>query len=137
MKAGWRPIAGIFVVGLVIGLWMVLTENSPLRADGDGKELVANRFYAMGNDGHQRIQLGSYEAGSEMGQPVMAMFDNQRRIRFLIRLAGANDAPVLVFKDKSGKDRMVIGLGMNDADENPFLAWFDKEGKKHMEFGSY
>ncbi len=123
MKTGWRPIAVMFVVGIGVGLF--LANNTPLFADGDGHELTANRFYAMGNDGHQRIQLGSYEAGSEMGQPVMAMFDNQRRIRFLVRLAGANDAPVLVFKDKSGKDRMVLGLGMNDADENPFLALFD------------
>lgn len=91
-------------------------------------------FY--GADGKTRMQLGTYTAPGEAGLPMVALSDNQGEIRLLLRLAGANESPVLIFKDKEHRDRMVMGLGLN-GEQSPFLAYFDKDGKKHMAFGDY
>lgn len=92
-------------------------------------------FY--GTDGKLRLQFGTYTAPGEAGLPLAAFSDNAGEIRLLLRLAGSNESPVLVFKDKQHRDRMVIGLGMNDSMQEPFLAYFDNDGNKHMAFGQY
>ena len=67
----------------------------------------------------------------------MALYDNKHNIRLLLRLAGHNESPVLVFKDTNHRDRMVIGLGMEGADQEPFIAVLDKNGGKKMLTGNY
>jgi hypothetical protein len=94
----------------------------------------------MGADGKQRIQLGSYDGSyskSEKGLPLIGFSDNQGGLRMLFRLAGSNESPVLVFKDRKHRDRMVIGLSLNGNSEEPFIAFFDKSGKKHLLMGAY
>ena len=94
----------------------------------------------MGPDGKQRIQLGSYDGShskSEKGLPLIGLSDNRGDLRLLFRLAGSNESPVLVFKDKKHRDRMVIGMALNDRGEEPFIAFFDKSGKKHLLMGKY
>ena len=44
---------------------------------------------------------------------------------------------MLVFKDRKGRDRIVLGLGLNDSGDEPFLARFDARGRKHLVFGKY
>ena len=93
-------------------------------------------LWVPGPDGRDRIQVATYESGGERGLPLVGLFDNRSQLRLLLRLAGANEAPVLVFKDRSGRDRMVFGLGMS-GEEEPFLATIDRRGKKTMVFGNY
>ncbi len=94
----------------------------------------AQNFY--GADGKIRLQLGTYTAPGEKGLPLISMNDNGGNIRMLLRLAGANEAPVLIFKDKNHRDRMVMGLSLNGTEE-PFLATYDSNGTKTNVFGNY
>lgn len=94
----------------------------------------AQNYYAP--DGKIRIQNGIYNGAGEQGLPLVSLNDNQGNIRMLLRLAGRNESPVLIFKDTQHRDRLVLGLGLN-ADQNPFLAVFDENGTKTNVFGSY
>lgn len=87
-----------------------------------------------------RLQLGTYDGSvsrSEKGLPLVGLSDNGQRLRFLLRLAGKNESPVLVFKDTRGADRMVIGLRLADGSQEPFIATFDRNGKKQLLTGQY
>jgi len=90
-----------------------------------------------GEDGSLRIQAGTYSAAGERGLPLIGLSDNKAKLRMLFRLAGRNESPVLIFKDKSGRDRIVMGLDMSDSAQEPFLALIDKKGKKRPIFGKY
>ena len=91
-------------------------------------------FYAA--DGKIRLQLGTYTAPGEKGLPLVSLNDNKGDIRMLLRLAGPNEAPVLIFKDKNHRDRMVMGLSLS-GEEEPFLATYDSSGAKTNVFGTY
>ena len=102
--------------------------------------LTADALYLVGYDGEQRLQLGSYTGAysqAEKGLPLIGFTDNHEHLRLLFRLAGRNESPVLVFKDRQGRDRMVIGLGLGDAGEEPFVAYFNQDGTKHTLLGTY
>jgi hypothetical protein len=94
----------------------------------------AQNFY--GADGKIRLQMGTYTAPGEKGLPLISLNDNSGNIRILMRLAGSNEAPVLIFKDKNQHDRMVMGLSLNGTEE-PFLATYDSNGSKTNVFGNY
>jgi hypothetical protein len=89
-------------------------------------------FY--GEDGQPRLQFGTYTASGEKGLPLVSLSDNQGHIRLLLRLAGSNQSPVIIFKDSKGSDRILMGLALNDASEEPFLTYTDKTGS-HTLFG--
>lgn len=124
-----------------------LVENAGARlVIGEGRKAAASFLHAEGGggvlnlyaeDGGLRVQVGSYSRGAEKGQPLIGLSDNTAKLRLLLRLAGKNESPVLVFKDTAGRDRMVMGLGMNDAAQEPFIATFDQNGKKTLLTGSY
>lgn len=88
-------------------------------------------------DGKIRLQMGTYNRPGEAGLPLMGMSDNKGNLRMLLRLAGPNEAPVIIMKDNSHRDRVVMGLALGDEGEEPFLAVFDRNGKKKMIFGEY
>ena len=90
-----------------------------------------------GKDQVQRLQMGTYDNPGEAGLPMLGLSDNKGNLRMLLRLAGTNESPVLIFKDREHRDRIIIGLGLNDLDEEPCFATFDKNGNKHMLTGSY
>ncbi len=94
----------------------------------------AQNFY--GADGKIRLQMGTYTAPGEKGLPLISLNDNSGNIRILMRLAGANEASVLIFKDKNHRDRMVMGLSLSGTEE-PFLATYDSNGSKTNVFGNY
>lgn len=95
----------------------------------------AQNIYAM--DGMVRLQQGLYTQGAEAGLPMVAFWDNGGSMRMLFRLAGGNQSPVIVMKDRQGRDRVVFGLNLNDPAEEPFMAVVDKAGTKKMLFGAY
>ncbi len=122
-----------FSGGFLAQLWF---SPAPAIAGGN-RSLTANMIYVMGPDGKQRIQLGSYVQPHEKGLPLIAFMDNGQKLRLLFRLAGKNQSPVLIFKDKKGRDRIVLGLGLRDSGEEPFLAIYDEDMDKDMVFGKY
>lgn len=102
--------------------------------------LTGSMLNIDGPDGRLRVQAGYYDgsyATAEKGQPLVALYDNSHNIRLLLRLAGHNESPVLVFKDTNHRDRMVEGLGMEGAEQEPFIAVFDRNGVKKLLTGSY
>lgn len=105
------------------GLELYVNQGSP-----------AQNFY--GADGKIRLQMGTYTAAGEKGLPLVSLNDNSGNIRMLLRLAGGNESPVLIMKDKNHRDRLIMGLGLSGAEE-PFLAIYDDNGVKKNIFGSY
>lgn len=95
----------------------------------------AQAFY--GEDGKMRIQLGTYNAAGERGLPLVGLSDNNGHLRMLLRLAGTNESPVLIMKDKGGNDRIVMGLSLSDKSEDPFLSITDSSGQRKAVFGNY
>ncbi len=91
----------------------------------------------FGEDGKMRIQLGTYSAQGERGLPLVGLSDNNGHLRMLLRLAGPNESPVLIMKDKGGNDRIVMGLALSDKSEDPFLSVTDSSGQRKTIFGSY
>lgn len=73
-----------------------------------------------------RIQMGSYTGRREEGQALIGLHDRHNRLRLLLRIAGHEDAPVMVFKDQYGRDRLEIGL-FGGAEE-PYVKVTDKNG---------
>lgn len=73
-----------------------------------------------------RIQMGSYTGRREEGQALIGMHDRHNRLRLLLRIAGHEDAPVLIFKDQYGRDRLEIGL-FGQAEE-PYIRVTNKDG---------
>lgn len=84
--------------------------------------------FIYGDDGQVRLQMGTYTASGEKGLPLVGLSDNSGRLRMLFRLAGSNEAPVIIMKDTSGHDRLVMGLGMSGNSEAPFLNIVDDSG---------
>ena len=109
-------------------------------AQAQGSLLTGSMLTLLGPDGQMRVQAGHYDGSyspAERGQPLLALYDNSHNIRLLLRLAGHNESPVLIFKDTNHRDRMVIGLGMEGADQEPFIAVFDRNGGKKLLTGAY
>lgn len=118
------------------GIVQFVDSNQINRADfGVYRDAVMQNLYS--EQGGLRLQQGVYTQSGEKGLPFIGLSDNKNQLRFLFRLAGSNESPVMIFKDKSGKDRMVMGLGLNDGSQEPFLAYFDASGKRNMAFGIY
>lgn len=81
--------------------------------------------------GNVRLQMGLYSDGL----PFIGLFNDRFEAKALLRLAGGNDAPVLVMKNDN-QDRIILGLDLaNSAD--PFLVYFGLDGSKHLQFGEY
>ncbi|MBF0544675.1 MAG: hypothetical protein HQM08_09585 [Candidatus Riflebacteria bacterium] len=127
----------VFLVGLLGGLLgSSLHISSPAEA-ANNAYMWASGMSVSGDDSKQRLQLAVYEAPGEKGLPMVGLSDNHEHLRMLLRLAGNNESPVIVIKDKQGRDRLVMGLDLDSPQEEPFLATFDAQGQKHLIFGSY
>lgn len=119
----------------------VADERNVVRMDfGIYNGQPQQNFY--GDDGKARIQIGTYPGatnihGSEGGLPMMGFSDNSGNLKMLFRLAGANQSPVIIMKDNQHRDRIVMGLALNDGKQEPFLATYDNDGNKKMIFGDF
>lgn len=94
-------------------------------------------MFFFGEDGKPRLQLGMYTAAYEKGLPLVGLSDNAGRLRMLFRLAGENQSPVIIMKDKSGRDRLVMGLDLSGTNDAPFLSIVDAKGHKQNVFGNF
>jgi hypothetical protein len=126
---------------------MFYDERGQSRMDlGIYNDQPMQNFY--GDDGKIRLQIGTYpgtytgvsQAGpatSERGMPMMGFSDNSGNLKMLFRLAGGNQSPVIIMKDNQHRDRIVMGLALNDGKQEPFLATYDNDGNKKMIFGDF
>lgn len=93
---------------------------------GTGNEQQGSMFL-FNEGGKPTHQMGTYGAGSEKGQSLFGMHDRNGHLRYLLRLHGPNDSPVLVMKDKAGQDKIVIGL--EGPEETPYFKYVDPNGR--------
>lgn len=91
-------------------------------------------FY--GEDGKMRLQMGTYPGAGERGMPLFSLNDNKGEIKMLLRIAGSSESPVIVMKDNSGRDRLVMGLSF-DSSQEPFLSITGADGTSKDVFGHY
>lgn len=95
----------------------------------------------IGEDGRVRMQQSLYDGASnpgDRGLPVTTLYDNNGRLRMLLRIgAGKNQSPMLIMKDSLQRDRLILGLSINEAGEEPFMVIIDKSGAKHTLFGEF
>ena len=131
MKQQHGIILGALVAGFVGGALAVsLAAFIPAKAAGS-EYYYASGMSVSGHDGKQRIQLGTYDgsyAPAEKGQPMFGLWDNSGNLRMLLRLAGSNESPVIVFKDREHHDRLVMGLDMTGSEEAAFATGYDQSG---------
>jgi hypothetical protein len=122
-----------FAGGVFAQIWL-----SPSKAEAAISRIFqGSQVYLYGSDDNPRVQMGTYTASGEKGLPFIGLSDNKGKLRMLFRLYGPNEVPVLIFKDNHHRDRMVIGLNLNDSDQEPFIVTFDKSGDKHLLMGKY
>lgn len=100
-------------------------------ADAASRIMQADQLWIYAADGTHRIQMATYTGGGEKGLPFFGLSDNSTNLRLLLRLAGPNESPVLIFKDRSGMDRLVMGLNYSGGDEKPFITATDASGNTH------
>lgn len=93
-------------------------------------------LFLYGEDSRVRLQLGTYNGSGERGLPIIGLSDNANRLRMLFRLAGSDEAPVIIMKDANGRDRLVMGLALGGSG-TPFLSIVDEKGQKKDIFGTY
>ncbi len=127
MKKGFFQLSVVFLTGLLGGLTAQWLFPVP-QAFAASRALQAEQFWIHTPEGKYRLQMGTYTNPGEQGLPLLGLSDNSDHLRLLLRLAGPNGSPVLVFKDKNGTDRMVIGLTYSGGDEIPFITYTNAAG---------
>jgi len=145
-KAFWSGLlGGLIGAGLVTGAPVIaemFLDGSRLTVRGsDGRAFLdaaklqgpGSSLCFFGDKQQAPLCLGIYP---ENGLPFIGLGENPH-VQALLRLAGSNRSGVLVFKDKGNHDRMILGLALDDPNEEPFLVTFDKAGKKTVHFGNY
>lgn len=83
-------------------------------------------FFLFNPQGGVEVQMGAYDSGSEKGQTLFGLHGKNGSLRFLMRLHGPHDSPVMVMKDKAGSDKLIIGL--EGYDEVPYIKYRSKNG---------
>jgi hypothetical protein len=115
--------------------------------DEDGKERMDMGVYngqaqqnIYGADGKLRVQFGTYAGEvreNEKGLPSFTLYDNDGKLKMVFRLDGPNQGPLIIMKDNSGTNRMIMGLDIWDKAEEPFLVTWDKDGKQRDIIGNF
>ncbi len=90
-------------------------------------------LFFFDTQGRNRMVLGLYSPG-EGEQPAVVLNDTRQRAAGIFRLVGAQETPVVVFKN-SGVDRSIFGL--NPSSIEPFLVNYSTERKKTAVFGNF
>ncbi len=86
-------------------------------------------LFLFNPDGQLRAQMGTYPSGSEKDQALFGLHDRSSELRYLVRLHGERDSPVIVLKDKYGIDKLIIGL--NGEDEAPYIRYMGSDRIMH------
>lgn len=137
-----RNVVGLLC--LIAGLFLGVFASKPLEAAGrnvleafgsQGQRVGyigpgnadQGTFFLFDPQGGVQVQMGAYDSGSEKGQSLMGLHGRNGSLRFLVRLYGANDSPVMIMKDKTGDDKLIIGLEGND--EAPYIKYRNKKGQ--------
>lgn len=131
----WLTIITASVLGGALGSVLLRLPAAEAQQRRQDPVLRASQLWVFSADGKHKIQLGTYPRGGEAGQPLLGFTDDKGKLKLLFRLHGAKDSPVIVLKDDSGRDRMVIGL-QGDGEQAPFIQCLDSRGKPTNLHGS-
>lgn len=93
-------------------------------------------LYFFDEKDHGRLNGGIYPENPALPFLALGPDNATNAVKGLLRLAGPNHSGVVVIKDNADRDRIVLGLGLGDPDEEPFLVYYDKSGKKTV-FGLF
>ena len=117
------------------GQQLTLTDNGGRRylQIAKGETGQSSAIFIFDGKDRSRVEVGTYEDGI----PTIALEGEDHTPKAILRMAGGNQSGVLVFKDKHHHDRMILGLDMENSDEQPFLVTFDANGTKKVIFGRY
>jgi hypothetical protein len=138
-----------------VALFTGAPDHAEAFAGGAGPAVVAGaeftdgggRIYArLRQEGGQSAKLSFYNTqGKELlslglddgGGPEIRLSSPRQDAspKLLVRLAGSNDSAQIVFRDSTGRDRLVMGLDPNRPTEDPFLVYYEKSGKQKSVFG--
>ncbi len=116
----------------------VLTVSGLNLVDSQGRLRVQVGFAKEGppgmwfldEKGKARIAMGLYPDGTSH----FGLQDKQGQMIQLMRSIGAEESPLLIFKNR-GQDKMIMGL--NQVEQAPFLLSYEKDRKRKMIFGNY
>jgi hypothetical protein len=138
----WTRLWRLLLVGLVVGSYLLLSRlaGRELQIQADQKEVHANRFILVDNNGKPRAMLAMLEDGpslSLLGEngkggalltvdkkgPGLSLFDEKGRVELNVTERG----PELNLKDKNAfvKPRALLIV----TKEGPWLAFWDESGK--------
>ncbi len=92
-----------------------------------GSHQEQGAVFLFNQDGKMTVQAGAYGYGQETGQSLIGLSDRGENLKLLARLYGPNDSPTLIFKDSSGRDRILIGLEAGT--ENPYIRVINASGQ--------
>lgn len=133
-----RPAAAASEDRRISGMLGFFDENRERMDMGVYKGQVQQNIY--GADGKLRLQFGTYTGDireNEKGLPSFTLYDNDGKLKMVFRLDGPNQGPLIIMKDNSGTNRMIMGLDIWDKAEEPFLVIWDKDGKQHDIVGKF
>jgi hypothetical protein len=100
--------------------------TAQLATSGEGSPCL----FLFDKDGHARAEIGCYGDG----MPFVVLNDPKGQATGIFRNAGSQESPVLVLKAQ-GRDRMIVGLQMDDKAQEPFIEYYDAKGAKHEFLG--
>jgi hypothetical protein len=144
-----RPAFEIIGAHRSSGMSTFVDGNGQKRMDiGVYRDQPIQDLYGM--DGKLRLQFGTYLGKidvppgepnpyreDEKGLPYFTLSDNEGRLKMVIRLDGPKQGPLIIMKDNTGTNRMIMGLDIWDKAEEPFLVTWDKDGKQHDIIGNF
>lgn len=144
-------MAGSLLVGAVPGRLPNATAQAPAREESvSGLRLLDSngRAYARLVSGSgQAAHLTFFDqkgvplldlglGGDGLPQLSLMSVKNNGKSKFTLKVAGANQSAVLVFKDNKDRERMRMGLDPDAPGEEPFLVYYDRNMTKKVVFGA-
>lgn len=113
------------IIGLISAAPLAEAAKTSSYFIGAGKA-GQGMLFLFNPQGITQAQLGAYDAGAEKGQTLFGLHDRAGSLRFLTRVYGPDDSPVIVMKGKNGSDKILIGLEGND--ETPYIRYQNSSG---------
>ena len=84
--------------------------------------------------GNVRLQMGTYGAKGDLGNPMITLLDDKGQQRILLTLRGTAQLPALILRDEKMKDRVILGLENTGLGQEPFMSTYDSSGVETVRF---
>lgn len=95
-----------------------------------------------GKNNKLRLQFGIYSPQIDPGEENLSFFglyDTKGNLRLLFRLdgLGGNESPMILMKDTSGRNRVLMGLDLQAQNQDAFLATFNQQNYQTNMVGGF